>query len=189
MRNLILAAATIAALALTGPALADDPIVIKFSHVVAPNTPKGLAAEKFKELAEKLHQRQGQGRSLSELPALQGQGRARGAAARRGADAGAVELQVRPDRGQAVRGVRSALHPAGPEDAAEGHRRSARRQAAQAARFQGHDRSGLLGQRLQADERQQEAGGAGRLQGPSNSAFSPPRCWRRNSARWAPFRR
>jgi len=53
MRKLILAAASVAALALAGPALADDPIVIKFSHVVASNTPKGLAAEKFKELAEK----------------------------------------------------------------------------------------------------------------------------------------
>ncbi|MFO1154103.1 MAG: TRAP transporter substrate-binding protein [Rhodospirillales bacterium] len=30
-----------------------DPIVIKFSHVVAPDTPKGQAAERFKELAEK----------------------------------------------------------------------------------------------------------------------------------------
>lgn len=29
------------------------PIIIKFSHVVAVDTPKGLAAEKFKELAEK----------------------------------------------------------------------------------------------------------------------------------------
>src|SRR4051812_47891076 len=53
MRKLILAAASVAALTLAGPALADDPIVIKFSHVVATNTPKGLAAEKFKELAEK----------------------------------------------------------------------------------------------------------------------------------------
>ena len=36
------------------PAQAQDkPIVIKFSHVVADNTPKGLAAMKFKELAEK----------------------------------------------------------------------------------------------------------------------------------------
>ena len=34
-------------------AQAADPVVIKFSHVVAPNTPKGKAAEKFKELAEK----------------------------------------------------------------------------------------------------------------------------------------
>jgi C4-dicarboxylate-binding protein DctP len=53
MHKLILAAAAIAALALTGPAAAQSPIVIKFSHVVAPNTPKGLAAEKFKEVAEK----------------------------------------------------------------------------------------------------------------------------------------
>lgn len=31
---------------------AAEPVVIKFSHVVAPATPKGKAAEKFKELAE-----------------------------------------------------------------------------------------------------------------------------------------
>jgi C4-dicarboxylate-binding protein DctP len=31
---------------------AADPIVIKFSHVVAPNTPKGKAADYFKKLAE-----------------------------------------------------------------------------------------------------------------------------------------
>jgi C4-dicarboxylate-binding protein DctP len=54
MRKLILAAAaSVAALALAGPASADSPIVIKFSHVVTSNTPKGAAAEKFKELAEK----------------------------------------------------------------------------------------------------------------------------------------
>jgi C4-dicarboxylate-binding protein DctP len=53
MRKLILAAASIAALALVGPAMAQSPIVIKFSHVVASDTPKGKAAEKFKELAEK----------------------------------------------------------------------------------------------------------------------------------------
>ena len=58
MRKLVLAAASIAALALAGPgfiasALAQSPIVIKFSHVVASDTPKGKAAEKFKELAEK----------------------------------------------------------------------------------------------------------------------------------------
>jgi len=53
MRKLILAAASITALTLAGPAAAQSPIVIKFSHVVATNTPKGLAAEKFKELAEK----------------------------------------------------------------------------------------------------------------------------------------
>ncbi len=36
----------------TGAAFAQAPIVIKFSHVVAPDTPKGKGAEKFKELAE-----------------------------------------------------------------------------------------------------------------------------------------
>ena len=35
-----------------GPVFADAPIVIKFSHVVAKDTPKGKAAEKFKVLAE-----------------------------------------------------------------------------------------------------------------------------------------
>ena len=34
------------------PALAQQPIVIKFSHVVAVNTPKGKGAEYFKKLAE-----------------------------------------------------------------------------------------------------------------------------------------
>src|SRR5437763_4007559 len=53
MRKLILAAASIAALTLAGQALAQAPIVIKFSHVVAADTPKGKAADKFKELAEK----------------------------------------------------------------------------------------------------------------------------------------
>src|SRR5215469_17980699 len=47
---------TIAAALLLGaaftPAYADGPIILKFSHVVAPDTPKGKAAEKFKELAE-----------------------------------------------------------------------------------------------------------------------------------------
>ena len=48
-------AASVAALALglAGPASAQSPIIIKFSHVVATDTPKGKAAEKFKELAEK----------------------------------------------------------------------------------------------------------------------------------------
>jgi C4-dicarboxylate-binding protein DctP len=53
MRKLTLAAASIAALTLIGPASAQSPVVIKFSHVVASDTPKGKAAEKFKELAEK----------------------------------------------------------------------------------------------------------------------------------------
>src|SRR6202451_2124247 len=53
MHKLIWAAASVAALALISPAAAQAPIVIKFSHVVAADTPKGKAAEKFKELAEK----------------------------------------------------------------------------------------------------------------------------------------
>ena len=54
MRKLVLAAVSIAALVSVGPAsAADSPIVIKFSHVVASDTPKGKAADKFKELAEK----------------------------------------------------------------------------------------------------------------------------------------
>lgn len=47
-----LAGATVIALSAAFPALAQDPITIKFSHVVAPDTPKGKGAEKFKELAE-----------------------------------------------------------------------------------------------------------------------------------------
>lgn len=37
---------------LAAPAFANDPIVIKFSHVVAENTPKGQMANKFKALVE-----------------------------------------------------------------------------------------------------------------------------------------
>lgn len=40
------------ALAFSSTALADQPIIIKFSHVVADKTPKGQGAVKFKELAE-----------------------------------------------------------------------------------------------------------------------------------------
>ena len=40
------------AVGLSSVALAAEPIVIKFSHVVAQDTPKGKAAEKFKALAE-----------------------------------------------------------------------------------------------------------------------------------------
>jgi len=53
MRKWILAAAAAAIFVAPGAAMAQSPIVIKFSHVVAANTPKGKAAEKYKELAEK----------------------------------------------------------------------------------------------------------------------------------------
>jgi len=52
VKNLIIAIAA-GTLAMTSVAAAQSPIVIKFSHVVAQDTPKGLAAEKFKELADK----------------------------------------------------------------------------------------------------------------------------------------
>ena len=44
-----------ALLILAGPiaAQAAQPIIVKFSHVVANDTPKGKAAERFKQLAEK----------------------------------------------------------------------------------------------------------------------------------------
>jgi hypothetical protein len=42
-----------AATIIAGNAFAQAPIVIKFSHVVANDTPKGKGAERFKELAEK----------------------------------------------------------------------------------------------------------------------------------------
>ncbi len=38
--------------ALSLPALAQAPVVIKFSHVVAPDTPKGKGADRFKQLVE-----------------------------------------------------------------------------------------------------------------------------------------
>ena len=51
----LVATAALSALLFTGAALASDPITIKFSHVVAENTPKGQMANKFKELvAERL---------------------------------------------------------------------------------------------------------------------------------------
>ncbi|MEX8517131.1 MAG: TRAP transporter substrate-binding protein [Leptothrix sp. (in: b-proteobacteria)] len=49
-RRLVLGAAL--ALSLPLAAQAQTPIVIKFSHVVAPDTPKGKGAQRFKELAE-----------------------------------------------------------------------------------------------------------------------------------------
>jgi C4-dicarboxylate-binding protein DctP len=51
---LALAAVAAATLALTGPVLAQAPIVIKFSHVVAVDTPKGNASEFFAKRAGEL---------------------------------------------------------------------------------------------------------------------------------------
>jgi C4-dicarboxylate-binding protein DctP len=53
MRKMLLAVAAAAVIAAPSAVMAQAPIVIKFSHVVAPNTPKGKGAEHFKVLAEK----------------------------------------------------------------------------------------------------------------------------------------
>src|SRR5471032_3590128 len=53
MRKWLLAAAAAAIFMAPGTGMAQTPIVIKFSHVVANDTPKGKGAIKFKELAEK----------------------------------------------------------------------------------------------------------------------------------------
>ena len=50
MKHIVSTIIGLAALALAGPAPAQQPIVIKFSHVVALNTPKGKGAEEFKKL-------------------------------------------------------------------------------------------------------------------------------------------
>ena len=49
-KKLTTAALCLAAAVATNTAFAADPVVIKFSHVVAENTPKGQMANKFKEL-------------------------------------------------------------------------------------------------------------------------------------------
>jgi C4-dicarboxylate-binding protein DctP len=53
MKRFAVALAAALVLAFAGTASAQAPIVIKFSHVVSPEAPKGKAANVFKELAEK----------------------------------------------------------------------------------------------------------------------------------------
>src|ERR1700750_2704529 len=53
MKKLTIIFGAALALALSTPVMAQSPIVIKLSHVVANNTPKGKGSLKFKELAEK----------------------------------------------------------------------------------------------------------------------------------------
>ena len=54
IKSVVAALALVAGAGFAFSAAAQTPIVIKFSHVVATDTPKGRAAERFKELAEKL---------------------------------------------------------------------------------------------------------------------------------------
>jgi C4-dicarboxylate-binding protein DctP len=53
MRISLFAALAAGLLPAPAPAQAQQPIVVKFSHVVTPDTPKGKGAERFKALAEK----------------------------------------------------------------------------------------------------------------------------------------
>ena len=48
----LVASAALSFFLLTNSSLADEPITIKFSHVVAENTPKGLMANKFRDLVK-----------------------------------------------------------------------------------------------------------------------------------------
>jgi C4-dicarboxylate-binding protein DctP len=54
IKSVVAALALVAGASFALGASAQTPIVIKFSHVVATDTPKGRAAERFKDLAEKL---------------------------------------------------------------------------------------------------------------------------------------
>ena len=54
IKLLAAALATVASFAAVAQTPPGGPIVIKFSHVVAMDTPKGQAAERFKATAEKL---------------------------------------------------------------------------------------------------------------------------------------
>lgn len=94
--------------AVLSPASAQQPIVIKFSHVVAPDTPKGKAAEYFLRLAAELtkgavkvevYANSALYRDKDEMEALQ---------------LGAVQMsrrrwQARSSGHQGVRGLRPAL--------------------------------------------------------------------------------
>ena len=62
----------ISSLGISGLALAQQPIVIKFSHVVAADTPKGKAAEYFKKLAEERTKGRVKVEVYPQQPALQG---------------------------------------------------------------------------------------------------------------------
>jgi C4-dicarboxylate-binding protein DctP len=71
-------------------------MVIKFSHVVAENTPKGQGALKFKELAEKKLPGKVQVQVFPSSQLFGDAKEARGAAARRRAVHRAVAVEVRP---------------------------------------------------------------------------------------------
>ena len=184
-----LAAVAAALLAIAGVASAQQPIVIKFSHVVAVDTPEGQGRRLLQEARRGADQGPRQGRGLPEQLAVQGRRGDGGAAARLGAAARAVAREVRPARRARVRGVRPAVHLRRLQRAAQGHRRARRRRAVQEARAEGHRRSRLLGQRLQGDEREQADPRARRLQGPQDAHPVVEGAGRRDEGARARFRR
>ena len=156
-------------LCLVAASASAEPIVIKFSHVVASDTPKGQAAERFKELADKYTNGQVKVevypnsqlyKDKEELEALQlGAVQMLAPSLAKFGPLGAKEFEVFdfpclfPDT--------AGLHkitqgPIGKEPARQ-------------ARVQGHPRPRLLGQRLQDLQRQQAAEAAGGLQGPEDA--------------------
>ena len=130
-----------------------------------------------------------EGGGLSEQPAVQGQGRDGGAAARLRADARAVAVEVRPAGRQGIRGVRPAVPVQGHGRVQGHHRRPAGQGAVRQARAQGHPRHGVLGQRLPPDVRQPAAAPRGRLQGPEDAHPVVEGARRRRCARSARSRR
>ena len=143
---------------------AAEPIVIKFSHVVARDTPKGQAAERFKELADKYTNGQVKVevypnsqlyKDKEELEALQlGAVQMLAPSLAKFGPLGAKEFEVYdfPCLFPNTEGLHKVTQgPIGKSLLDE-------------ARLQGHRRPRLLGQRLQDLQRQQAAEEAGGLQ-------------------------
>ena len=150
MRKSILVAAAAAAAVLLSPgvAMAQSPIVIKFSHVVANDTPKGKGALKFKELAEKytdgkvkveVYPNSSLYKDKEEIEALQ---------------LGSVQMLAPSTAKFAPLGVKEFEALDLPwlfkdeDDLRQGHEGPDRQVAVPEARGQGHHRPRLLGQRL-----------------------------------------
>ena len=155
----------LAAILAAASAFAQQPIVIKFSHVVANDTPKGKGALKFKELAEKytngkvkveVYPNSTLYKDKEEMDALQ---------------LGSVQMlapstaKFAPLGVQGVRGAGPALPLQGRSHLHQGRERAGRQVAAEEARGQGHHRARLLGQRLPHGVGQPAAAHAGRFPG------------------------
>ena len=118
MKLLIRTRSRRSALLLGAPAHAQQPIVIKFSHVAAPDTPKGQAANEFKRLAEERTKGQVKVEVYPNSMLFKDAEELDGAATGLGADAGAGARQVRSGGHPGIRGVRPALPVSGPRRAA-----------------------------------------------------------------------